>query len=257
MKNSNNPGVYEDGWAGQDGASTNDYIGCENNCLYCYAKLQAIRRKLVADEHAWGKPKPNKYRLKRKITKLENGRYMYPTTHDLTEANISLCMDTILAILEAGNDILIVSKPRIRVMEYIINAIPKEHSTNVEFRFSIGSMSDYILKRFEPNAPLYDERKKALELVFNHGYKTSVSIEPYLDDYPEFVVMDLDPFVTEMIWIGTMNYVNQAKALHPEIRELGHLYVPDRVRAIKEKLDNSPTHKIRYKKPFLVKTKEQ
>lgn len=251
----NNPGVFETGWAGQDGASTNDYIGCKNNCSYCYAKIQAIRRKLVADQEEWKKPRLNKYRNNRKIKKLEGGRYMYPTTHDITEENVSICMKTILDILEVGNHILIVSKPRLAVIDYITRRIILDKD-KVEFRFSIGSMRDLVLSKFEPNAPHYNERKEALKLAYSRGFKTSISIEPYLDEYPEFVIMDLEKYVTETIWIGTMNHLKEAKALNKEIETLGFLYVPERVKWIKDKLDDFPTKKIRYKTPFLNKLKE-
>ena len=41
------------------------------------------------------------------------------------------------------------------------------------------------------------------------SYKTSVSIEPFLDKNPIPLVKKLYPYVSETIWIGKMNYIKR------------------------------------------------
>ena len=78
------------------------------------------------------------------------------------------------------------------------------------FRFTIGAMNNEILSFWEPNAPLYEERKTALVHAFEAGYATSVSIEPMLDaSHIMELIRDLEPFVTQSIWIGTMNHIRK------------------------------------------------
>jgi hypothetical protein len=47
----------------------------------------------------------------------------------------------------------------------------------------------------------------SLIYAFEENYKTSVSIEPFLDYNPEPLVKAVTPYSTESIWIGKMNYI--------------------------------------------------
>ena len=84
----------------------------------------------------------------------------------------------------------------------------KKWEDQILFRFIIGSMDNSILEFWEPNAPYFEDRKFALETAFNKGYRTSVSMEPLLDNdlYNTKVLIDtLEPYVTDFILIGKMN----------------------------------------------------
>ena len=50
------------------------------------------------------------------------------------------------------------------------------------------------------------------------GFKTSISIEPFLDKDPIPLIMELAPYVTESIWIGKMNYI-KANNIIPDEKE--------------------------------------
>ena len=98
------------------------------------------------------------------------------------------------------------TKPRLA----IIKKIDKEFSNykeQIQFRFTITSSDDHLLKFWEPNAPLFQERLKSLQYAFKKGYKTSVSIEPFLDYDPKPLVERISPYITESIWVGIMNYI--------------------------------------------------
>ena len=51
----------------------------------------------------------------------------------------------------------------------------------------------------------------SLRFAYDLNYKTSVSIEPFLDYDPVPLVTVIDPFVNETIWIGIMHYINRNK----------------------------------------------
>ena len=71
-------------------------------------------------------------------------------------------------------------------------------------------MDDKILKFWEPKAPNYQERKDCLVYAFQEGFRTSVSMEPMLDTANiDSLIKDLEPFVTENIWVGMMNHLGR------------------------------------------------
>jgi DNA repair photolyase len=195
-------------------SSVNCMIGCENDCLYCYAKQQAIRFGRATPE-SWSKPRPNLEVVGKRFGK-RRGRVMFPTTHDITLENLPHCKMVIRSLLRAGNQVLIVSKPNPLVIELLCNLLmlayvnsdhdPREQ---VLFRFTIGSSDSETLQFWEPHAPTYEQRLYALMWAHRHGWQTSVSMEPLLDVHPRRVralVRAVDPYVTDTIWLGTMNH---------------------------------------------------
>ena len=60
----------------------------------------------------------------------------------------------------------------------------------------------------EPNAPKSQERMVSLTYAFEHGFRTSVSMEPMLDTANIGALIEsLYPYVSEDIWLGTMNHL--------------------------------------------------
>ena len=194
-------GVQE--WTGTDGASVNFQRGCEHDCRYCYARANAVRFKQCTRAH-WPLPAINEAKVDMPYKKKYAGTVMSPTTHDITEANISQYLCVLHKLLDAGNNVLIVSKPHYKCIETICLAY-EEYKSQMEFRFTIGSAKDEILKFWEPGAPKFEERLNCLQYAFEMGYKTSVSCEPFLDPYPWYTYEACQPFVTESFWIGKLN----------------------------------------------------
>jgi DNA repair photolyase len=183
-----------------------NYInGCSNDCKYCYAKAMAIRfnRKTVDN---WHIEEVNSNSLNARCRK-ENGTIMFPSSHDITPVNLNNSISFLEKLLSVGNKVLIVSKPHFEVIEAICDRFC-EYRGNILFRFTIGSTNSEILKFWEPNAPDYEERKECLIYAFNSGFNTSVSCEPMLDNHAVELVSELDPYVTDAIWIGKVNRLN-------------------------------------------------
>ncbi len=190
-------GTYE--WAVKN---FNIVSGCSHNCKYCYSKEMAIRFKRKSPD-SW----KNEELLKSngRIGKV-SGQVMFPSSHDITPDNIDLSIKAIANILKFGNKILIVSKPHLSCISRICNDF-QNSKDNILFRFSIGSSNDSILKFWEENAPLFNERLESLKFAYNNGFKTSVSCEPMLDNKIENVIELVLPYVTDSIWIGKMNFL--------------------------------------------------
>ena len=142
---------------------------------------------------------------------LKDGLVGFPSSHDIFPDILDAYLTVLGKLLRAGNQVLIVSKPRIDCIKPICEA-SHFFKDKIIFRFTIGAMDNDILGIWEPNAPGYEERRTCLEFAYKQGFKTSVSMEPMLDTpRVEEQIADLRQFVTEDIWLGTMNHLKQIK----------------------------------------------
>lgn len=184
--------------------------GCRNDCLYCYMKPINIRNSKFKQPVDW-----HKWELRQKDVdvkqRLRDGLVGFPSSHDIFPEILDAYLEVMGKILRAGNEVLIVSKPRLDCIKAICDA-STFFKDKVLFRFTIGAMDGEILSFWEPNAPAYDERKACLEHAKERGFRTSVSMEPMLDTPQiEALVADLDPLVTGDIWLGMMSHLKGIK----------------------------------------------
>ncbi|MBA3010036.1 MAG: hypothetical protein FP812_07345 [Desulfobacula sp.] len=189
--------------------NVNICTGCSNDCKYCYAKSMAYKFKQV-QEGQWANETIREKDVDKKY-KLYAGRVGFPTSHDITPTNVDAYIQALEKLLDAGNEILIVSKPNLECIKKICD-VTSDYKDDILFRFSIGSSNDGILHFWDTNAPLYEERKESLKYAFDNGFQTSVSMEPLLDSANVVTAAtDLVPYVTDFIWIGKMNHINPLK----------------------------------------------
>jgi len=191
--------------------SVNCCLGCSHNCRYCYARQMAVRfgTCTVAE---WPKERALHTQVDKHHRKYR-GRVMFPTTHDITPGNRDACYEVLRKLLNAGNEVLVVSKPHLECIGHLCRQFSpfKERLT---FRFSIGGISGDLLRYWEPGAPRYLERYTCLAGAFSCGYNTSVSIEPLLEyDRVHELVDEMNGLVTDTIWIGKMNQVRSRVAI--------------------------------------------
>ena len=185
--------------------------GCEHNCLYCFARTNKGRFK-KGYKNDWDKPVLRTKIIEKGYQKVD-GRYMFPSTHDITPANLKHYVKVLYKLVAAGNTVLIVSKPHFDCIKYICDNF-KDYKKQLMFRFTIGSANNKTLKFWEPNAPSLAERIKALRYAHRQGYKTSVSDEPMLDTNMDALVKAVKPFVSETIWLGRVNSIKLALSLN-------------------------------------------
>ncbi|MHA1353644.1 MAG: hypothetical protein ACTSR1_00530 [Candidatus Heimdallarchaeota archaeon] len=218
--------------------------GCTNNCKYCYAKRMAAR---FGWKECWSEME-NKEDMANKGFKKKDGVIMSPSSHDITEINIELAIKVFKHILEPGNELLIVSKPKKEFIVKICNEIQK-WKKQVLFRFTIGTLNDKIREFWEPGAPTIKDRIESLKFTFNNGWRTSVSIEPYLDENITKLINKIEKYVTDTLWIGPMNKIHVPKELWT--KQVSNLYSLDQRIRIKVMVDKLNNKKIRYKDHFL------
>lgn len=205
--------------------------GCAHDCKYCYAKAWATERGWKAPS-TWSNEEVRSHDVNMRFKKCD-GCIELPHSHDISPQNLDAAMKVLGGLLACGNQLVILSKPHLECIEQICKAFG-EHKDNIVFRFTIGSSDSDVLRFWEPNAPSLDERKECLRYAFDEGFRTSVSCEPMLDDRIEAVVNQVDPFVTETIWIGKMNAVLE------RLRTNGHgdQATIERARALMESQQN-------------------
>jgi len=218
--------------------------GCSNNCKYCYARKMGAR---FGWKVFWEKMENKEYMATKRFNK-RNGTIMSPSSHDITDQNIELAINVFKHILEVGNNLLIVSKPKEALIRKICENIAqwKDH---VLFRFTIGTLNDSVRKYWEPGAPSIEDRINSLKYAFKNGWKTSVSIEPYLDYNVISLIEHLEPFVTDSLWVGPMNKIHVPKELWTD--EVDELYSIESRLKIRADIIKLNLKKIKFKDHFL------
>ena len=156
---------------------------------------------------------PNQKKIDKGYRK-RKGRIMFPTSHDITEESLEGCLIVLKKLLDAEDEVLITTKPRLTCVKKICKQFMNKKDL-IQFRFTITSNDNEKLKFWESGAPSFEERFEALKYTFKEGFKTSISIEPFLDKNPYKLVERLKPYVSESIWIGKLNYL-QAKGQNPK-----------------------------------------
>jgi len=176
--------------------------GCEHGCLYCYARHIAVTWTKRCTAEQWLDPVINQAKVDKNYYK-GKGILMFPSTHDITPRNLSECLCVLRKLLDAGNQVLIVSKPHWSCITLICETL-QEYRARIMFRFTIGSKSDEILEFWEPNAPRFKERLACLKYAYSCRYQTSVSCEPYLDSNVVDLFLAVKPWTTHSFWVGKL-----------------------------------------------------
>lgn len=235
-------------------SNINIYSGCSNNCRYCYAKKMAIRFHRKTPDN-WKYMEPNLKAIIKGYGK-RKGRIMFPSSHDITPAFLDECIFVLTKILRAGNQVLITSKPNFDCIQEICDSL-SNYKDQIQFRFTITSINDYHLDFWERDAPVFHDRLFSLIFAFDKGFKTSASIEPFLDKDPGPLIHKIYDYISESIWIGPMNHIWKKDFKSPnELDELARIkQIHQRENLLKIYNTWECVEKIRFKDAFMNKIK--
>jgi len=183
--------------------SFNIQEGCPYNCQYpCYARC--IRRK---NEEEWKNPIFKEKWFNQKIENYRKGflaNVMCFSLHDIYPKNQNKCLDFILRIMnESNNSVLITTKANLDTLIYLCKNL-KDFKERISFMITITTKYDSVSCKYEPNAPMITERFNALDYLNYYDWIFNVSIEPYLDKNPLFLIDFLIrkyPHI-KTIWLG-------------------------------------------------------
>jgi DNA repair photolyase len=235
-----NRGTFE--WADW---SENIQKGCAHGCLYCYAAHNAIVKFKSVKAGEWQIERPTKRAGMLSYPKRE-GVGMFPTAHDITPNNIDECIRVLTLMLQAGNKILIVTKPH---TDCVLDMCMKlrDFKDQIMFRFTIGTLDDGAAKFWEPEAPLPIDRIAALSIAHGLGFRTSVSMEPFLSSVDDTITLVdvVKGYVTDSIWIGLMNKIDdrvlEARPdVETEIEKIKKYQTPAEIVRLVDTLDGNP-----------------
>ncbi len=192
-------------------AEINCSWGCPHGCRYCYARFDLVVKKRTLTPEQWTSCRI----LDDEVTKkqpLYPGQVMFPSAHDIVPDNLEACLRVIRNLVDAGNKVLVVSKPHFECIKRLCSDL-LDARERLLFRFTITARDKNLLQLWEPSAPGYMERKDCLEYAFSKGFATSVSVEPMLDTTDVVaMVHELLPFITHSIWLGKMNRIERRVA---------------------------------------------
>lgn len=183
----------------------NIQVTCSNDCIYCYSAVHAVDKGYVSCRAKWA----NDF-LKKQVPSFKNyydSVVHYPTNHDITQKHLERHCQAIREILEAGNTLVITTKPRLSCMAAVAE-VCAGYENEVTFNLTITTLDEDQSVFWERWAPLPAERIAALKFLHEKGFKIKVTAEPLLQgvDSALQIYAAVIPYAEEVCF-GVMNKV--------------------------------------------------
>jgi DNA repair photolyase len=158
----------------------NPYIGCQHNCVYCYARFM---RRFTGHKEPWGEFVDVKINapalLKRQINRRPTGRVWVSGVCDPyqpLESKHQLTRKCLEILAEYRWPITVQTKSPLVLRDIDL----LRRSDKIEVGLSVTSADDGIRKLFEPGAPPIKARIEALKELHLAGIRTFAMIAPIL-----------------------------------------------------------------------------
>ena len=158
----------------------NAYVGCQHNCLYCYAKFM---KRFTGHREPWGAFVDVKINapelLAREVRKKKKGNVWISGVCDAyqdLEKKYLLTRRCIEILVENNWPITIQTKSPLVLRDIEI----LKRSADCEVGFTITTADEKVRKIFEPGAPPVAARVEALGILHAAGIKTFVMVAPLL-----------------------------------------------------------------------------
>lgn len=181
---------------------------CKHGCRYCYVisidnHYKFARREADIEEII---PLDEK-KIKKRWRKPRNGEKIifFPSTHDIFVEMMESYVAVVTKIINAGHEIMYVTKPHIDGTLKFIELFPPELKEYIHVWITISTDDNDIIRRFEKHTPLIEERIECIQLLMDAGFNVNIMCEPYLSD-PTMFLDKFIPMINGIIAIGPVNY---------------------------------------------------
>lgn len=158
----------------------NAYVGCEHECLYCYAKFM---KRFTGHREPWGAFVDVKINapelLAREVNKKQKGRVWLSGVCDAyqpLEKKYMLTGRCLEILVEQRWPITIQTKSPLVLRDLAV----LKRAADLEVGFTITTADEKVRRIFEPGAPPVAARVEALGILQGEGISTFVMIAPLL-----------------------------------------------------------------------------
>ena len=165
--------------------SCNFYVGCSNNCAYCYLKKEPLKKEMGGKTPMLKKCFENSQEYAKQCFEKEletnlseiqkHGLLMSFTTDPLLPETRNLTKFAIEISLKANVPVKILTK-RADWLHCFDLDMCEEWKSKINFGFTLTGRDN-----FEPNASTNAERIEAMKKLHNAGFRMFASIEPIID----------------------------------------------------------------------------
>jgi DNA repair photolyase len=182
----------------------NPYVGCQHNCVYCYAHFM---KRFTGHKEPWGQFVDVKLNapelLKREITRKRPDRVWVSGVCDPyqpLEGKYKLTRQCLEILAEHDWPVTVQTRSPMCLRDLDVLKTGK----HFEVGLSITTADDGMRKLFEPNAPSINERVKALGELHQAGIRTYAMIAPILPHAESLATMLADK--VDYVRLDRMNY---------------------------------------------------
>lgn len=181
----------------------NPYVGCQHNCLYCYADFM---KRFTNHPQPWGsfvdikicgKPiKPKSLTGKKVLLCSVTDPYM-PLEKEI--GNTRMILEQ---LLDSGADVSILTKNALVTRD--IDLFKK--FADIDIAISMNTLDDEFRKIMEPFASSVADRMNALKTLHENGLHTSMFLSPMFPGITDFkaIIETCRPF-TDEFWFENLN----------------------------------------------------
>ena len=182
----------------------NPYVGCQHNCVYCYAHFM---KRFTGHKEAWGQFVDVKLNapelLKREITRKKPDRVWVSGVCDPyqpLEGKYKLTRQCLQILAEHDWPVTVQTRSPMVLRDLDVLKTGKYF----EVGLSVTTADDGMRKLFEPNAPSINERLRALGELHRAGIRTYAMIAPILPHAESLANELLDK--VDYVRLDRMNY---------------------------------------------------
>lgn len=239
--------------------SLNPYVGCQHNCLYCYASFMSKWHGAGAKWGNFVEVKVNAPEvLEKQLKKKKHGEIWIASICDPyqpMEAKYQLTRRCLERLKNYPDLISILTKSDLVLRDIdLIKALPK-----AEVGFTITTLDEKVAKVFETRAPAPQKRLETLKKLNKAGIETYVMLAPlipYFSDSIEKLKEMLGALAqtgVKKVMVDTMNYLRKqaGQRIKPVLDQFGD--------EVKDAFDlaTSPYYRSELRKRVKIATKGQ